>query len=118
MKVVDTPSRLDELRSAPQAIVFIHAPWSGPCVASLRVFRQLEDILWTNARTFRIDPDVFDAGADWLFNTGLGEEHHFKDGYGAVAWLVSGDVVDWEANAGKAGLENLIRKTEQVFSAA
>jgi hypothetical protein len=117
MTIVDRSSVLSELRKADQAIVLIHFKWSGQSMKSLRVVERLDQILWTNACVYRLDPEEIPEGTEWLVDMSTRYDRDLSGGgFGAVLWLRNGSMVQWERFAAQAGLSELIQKTEDAFT--
>ena len=116
MVLVDSPTNLQDLDRAPQAIAFIHFDWSGQSFQSLKTVQHLESILWANVSVYRLEPDKSADAADWLIRVSGRHQQEFSGGgYGSVLWLKVGTVLDWVRFAAKSGLEQLMERTCRAF---
>jgi len=111
----DSDNVFAELAAQQEAMVFVHAAWSGASIVSLQVFETwLKDFERSSRQAlppfYRLDKD-YPSCDPWLERWGYTDH-----GYGSVFWIRDGAILDSLPNAGVAGPIILDSKTKRMLS--
>ena len=120
---------LATMLSGKRAALFVSVDWSEYARRGLEVFKEVEDstaksgaIAWWLADISSSDSSVSVAVHRWLKSQEQqGTVRVFPGvalGNGAVIWINSGNIVEFEPSAERSGVEALIQHAEEVLAAS